>query len=104
MNDVIEIHSVGDSCCLYNPRTSFLAVANRSAKLIAELANAGKSEAEISRYIAARHGEEIEKISRLVRETLVAIHDEGGGDANPPAIRDFAGHGRTVPARLHTSK
>ena len=93
MNDVIEIHSVGDSCCLYNPRTSFLAVANRSAKLIVELANAGNSEAEISRHIAALHGEEIEKISRLVRDTLAAIHDEGGGDANPPPIRDFAGHG-----------
>jgi len=93
MNDVIEIHTVGDSCCLYNPGTNFLAVVNRSAKLIAELANAGKSEAEISRHIAELHGEEIEKISRSVRETLAAIHDEGGGEANPPAIRDFAGHG-----------
>jgi hypothetical protein len=93
MNDVIEIHTVGDSCCLYNPRTNFLAVVNRSAKLIAELANAGKSKAEISRHIAARHGEEVAKISRIVNDTLAAIHDEGDGQANPPAIRDFSGHG-----------
>ena len=83
MNDVIEIHTVGDSCCLYNPRTNFLAVVNRSAKLIAELANAGKSQAEISRHIAALHGEEVAKISRIVNDTLAAIHDEGDGQANP---------------------
>ncbi len=93
MNDVIGIHTVGDSCCLYNPRTNFLAVVNRSAKLIAELANAGKSKAEISRHIAELHGEEVAKISRIVNDTLAAIHDEGDGQANPPAIRDFAGHG-----------
>ena len=93
MNDVIEIHTVGDGCCLYNPRTNFLAVVNRSAKLIAELANAGKSQAEISRHIAALHGEKIAKISRIVNDTLAEIHDEGSGQANPPAIRDFAGHG-----------
>jgi len=93
MNDLIEIHSVGDSCCLYNPRTNFLAIANRSTKLIAELANAGNSETDISRHIADLHGEEIGKISRIVRDTLAAIHDEGGGEANPPAIREFAGHG-----------